>query len=590
MDVNIEVHMEEEYSNGDNQQQKPKNIILCADGTGNKGGYTPDSNVYKIYKAVEKEKGVAGIEQIVFYDNGVGTNSNKYLRALSGGLGFGFGRNVMDLYKFLARNYHPGDKVYMFGFSRGASTIRAFNGFIRTCGLIDGQARELSNQALDDKVKEAFEAYKKRDKKPDIAKAMRERNGMLKQHGVIPIHFTGIWDTVVALGWPKRTDLASPLSFVLSVLFSVLEKVSNVFFPHAFYNFKLTGNQINAYQALALDDERTAFWPFVWNENLSQAEESIVTNDDSTLIERSVEQVWFAGMHSNVGGGYNRSGLASVPLYWMMGKAQHCGLCFEGDTVEQARKDSHVHGRMYNSRDGAAIVYRYHPREIESLCMLREADQSMVERMIEFFFGIKKVDQSRFKDNKIRLYDSVISRMEHRTANYSPCLIPDKFLIVKDEIQDDLSVTTQSIEVSPHTQSGWKENKTNIGRMINIRKFMYDVMIAMILTVVYFAYGYWTCPPEYLGRSGFMGHVADLLDYILPDFFAGLIEVAVSQNPFLFLAFLSTVGLYVCIRSIIHNHMDTLCQLKRRKVNAWSEDRWGRHDDHATSSIEVDHE
>ncbi|NQY66295.1 MAG: DUF2235 domain-containing protein, partial [Flavobacteriales bacterium] len=110
-----------------------KNIILCADGTGNEGGYTPDSNVYKMYNAIDIHN--AAKEQITFYDNGVGTQKNKYIRSLSGALGFGFETNVKDLYEFLARRYDAGDGIFMFGFSRGAATIRAFNGFIDNVGL-----------------------------------------------------------------------------------------------------------------------------------------------------------------------------------------------------------------------------------------------------------------------------------------------------------------------------------------------------------------------------------------------------------------------------------------------------------------------
>jgi uncharacterized protein (DUF2235 family) len=119
-----------------------KNIILCADGTGNRGGETPDTNVYRMYHAVDLHKPERGQTQITFYDNGVGTSTNKYIRAVSGALGFDFGQNVRDLYEFLARNYNAGDIVYLFGFSRGAATVRAFGGYCQlkpdladwTCG------------------------------------------------------------------------------------------------------------------------------------------------------------------------------------------------------------------------------------------------------------------------------------------------------------------------------------------------------------------------------------------------------------------------------------------------------------------------
>src|SRR5210317_1808050 len=87
-----------------------KNIVLCADGTGNKGGYTPDSNVFKIYNYVDLH--VRDLEQISYYDNGVGTSTNQLFKALSGGIGLGFQTNVCELYEFLAREYEPLDQVY----------------------------------------------------------------------------------------------------------------------------------------------------------------------------------------------------------------------------------------------------------------------------------------------------------------------------------------------------------------------------------------------------------------------------------------------------------------------------------------------
>jgi uncharacterized protein (DUF2235 family) len=203
----------------------PKNLIVCSDGTGNKGGSTPSSNVYKVYKAINKHyqskahEDIQIDEQIVFYDNGVGTAKNKYLRLLGGAFGFGFEDNVCDLYRFLVRYYEPGDRIYFFGFSRGASTVRACIGFISTCGLAKGQG--LRNRELDKLVAEAFSAYRVHLKEPEQAKSIKESEN---SHGDIDIQFVGIWDTVVALGFPKRTDITGPVSAVLNVLFGLVER------------------------------------------------------------------------------------------------------------------------------------------------------------------------------------------------------------------------------------------------------------------------------------------------------------------------------------------------------------------------------
>ncbi|GAV21266.1 hypothetical protein MMIC_P2248 [Mariprofundus micogutta] len=388
---------------------KNKNIIVCADGTGNKGGTTPDSNVYKIYKAINKRfkgetsDGFACDEQVVFYDNGVGTEKNNYLRALGGGFGFGFEDNVRDLYKYLARNYNPGDRIYFFGFSRGASTVRACNGFIRKCGLAKGKGKQ--NHQLDELVTKAFSAYQLRKKQPDVAEAVRTSEQF---HAVVPIHFMGVWDTVVALGFPTGTDVTGTASKVFNKFSEWAgNRLDRKWWQHKFYFYKLTGNVVNAYQALAIDDERTAFWPFVWNEKLPQVELDLLKKEDGSPIERTVEQVWFAGMHSNVGGGYARSGMASVPLYWMMKRAAKCGLQFEDGAIEDAQHDSHVHGNMYDSRNGVAMMYRYHPREIEKLCK-PEKDGKVIKKL----------------KGEIKIHRSVIERINHRTANYAPGQLP----------------------------------------------------------------------------------------------------------------------------------------------------------------------
>ncbi len=488
----------------------PKNIIVCADGTGNSGGTTPDSNVYKVYKSIDKcfkgkaKDGFEVDEQIVFYDNGVGTEENKYLRAVGGAFGFGFERKICEQYKFLARNYESGDRVYFFGFSRGASTVRACNGLISICGLARG--RGLRNRDLDRLVKEAFEAYREHEKEPATAKGLKEDSA--KSHGAIDIHFMGIWDTVVALGFPTRTDITGPVSAALNGLFWLAEKGLDLCWPHSFYHYRLTDNLKHACQALAIDDERTAFWPFVWREHGREAD--------------TVEQVWFAGMHSNVGGGYGRTGMASVPLHWMLLRARKFGVKFHDDAIQKAFIDSHVHGRIYNSRSGFGVLYRYHPREIEELCR-------------------GKID------GDIKLHRSVIERLKHRTANYAPGQLPGKFVVVESD------PTALSVQRNPGGNPSWNKTRAEINRWVLRRKRLYGVMLTAVLTVVVFAAYFWTRPPQPMARHGVRGHLADILDYILPDFFGGLIEKAVVQQPYLFAGAMVLGGVYIYVNSWCRN-------------------------------------
>ena len=206
-----------------------KNIVLCSDGTGNKGGYGNDSNVYKLYQAIDIHN--AETKQISFYDNGVGTKedgsavkSNKFWVALSGAFGFGFEDNVRDLYEFLARHYEVGDQIYIFGFSRGASTVRAFTGYIHSCGLLDKTkaATEVEFQKLIDQSLKAYE--KITDEKSVLANDFKENYAVNDENHApdanLKIHFIGVWDTVSALGFPDGNWETSDW------FFSGLDKIS----------------------------------------------------------------------------------------------------------------------------------------------------------------------------------------------------------------------------------------------------------------------------------------------------------------------------------------------------------------------------
>lgn len=491
-----------------------KNIIVCADGTGNKGGYSPDSNVYKIYKAVDKnfsgqaDNGDEICEQIVFYDNGVGTEKNKYLRALGGALGFGFGRNVCDLYKYIARNYVEGDRIYFFGFSRGASTVRACNGMINKCGLVKGAG--LRNRELDALVSEAFDVYKEHKENPQRAENFKNAE---HSHGAVPIHFLGVWDTVVALGFPKRTDITGPVTLVMNALFAAFEEALDFFWPHSFYHYKLTDNVEYAYQALAIDDERAAFWPYVWQEK-----------DIEGAVDRSkgnVEQVWFAGMHSNVGGGYERSGMAGVPLHWMANRAKKHGLVFDANQLLDIYGGCHIHGRMYNSRDGFGFFYRYHPREIEKLC-----DKKLL--------------------GNIKIHCSVMERMNHRTANYAPGYIPDKFDVTDSEVPANITA------VNPGSHSDWAETRSMIDKVVLYRKHLYGVMLASVSFVLYMAYYFSDDVVPEEPKNFFMDKISGLFYSVLPDFFTGLINVAVVRQPYYLVAAIVFILLYLKVRKSLH--------------------------------------
>ena len=113
----------------------PKNIVLCSDGTGNSAGKSRGTNVYRLFQAVDIHNSPNERKQVAFYDDGVGTDSFKPLKLLGGAFGFGLFRNVRELYKFLVQNYEPGDSIFLFGFSRGAFTVRLLASMVCHCGL-----------------------------------------------------------------------------------------------------------------------------------------------------------------------------------------------------------------------------------------------------------------------------------------------------------------------------------------------------------------------------------------------------------------------------------------------------------------------
>ncbi len=507
----------------------PRNIVICADGTGNKGGYSPDSNVYSMYKAVankfsgECQDGVEIEKQLVFYDNGVGTSDNKYWRAVTGAVGLGFRKNVCDAYKFLARHYRKGDRVFFFGFSRGASTIRACNGMISKVGLVNGHT--LRNKELDDLVTEAYKAYRNHKKHPE--EAIKFKNDSGKSLGAIPIKFLGVWDTVVALGFPKNTDAAGLLTLFLKAAFATLEPIFDILFKHSFYHYKLTDNVLHACQALAIDDERTAFWPYVWREkNIEGAIDRTAEN---------VEQVWFAGMHANVGGGYERSGMSGVPLYWMMTRAQHHGLVYKPGALQAAFSNSHVHGTMYDSRAGIKTIYRYHPRNIGQRCK---------DRMI---------------DGRIKIHHSVIERINYRTENYKPNHIPDDFDIVDNAIP----ANRKRVDLSHSTV--WDAARNKIKKIVGFRKILYDLQMTYLLAVIVYMFYFWDTPSENVKNEGLWMELAVKMDSYMPDMIKGVFEFVVVQNRAVFLALMIFFALFF-VSKITKKKIESVSETLRHEL------------------------
>ena len=195
----------------------------------------------------------------------------------------------MDGYRFLVHNYEPGDRIFLFGFSRGAYTVRSLCGLINNCSILKG--------AEGKRVEEAFALYKSRRRKPsgEYSIKWREKDSVQQETNV---HFIGVWDTVGSLGLP----------------FTIFGLIKD---KHLFYDRKMGSNIKTARHALALDEMRNDFEPTIW-----EPKEGV-----------DLKQVWFAGVHSDVGGSYkpDKDGglLANIPFAWIRDEADECGLVFE---------------------------------------------------------------------------------------------------------------------------------------------------------------------------------------------------------------------------------------------------------------------
>ncbi|MEU5262764.1 DUF2235 domain-containing protein [Amycolatopsis sp. NPDC021455] len=267
-----------------------KRLVICCDGTWDKLGRPNPTNVAKVKNAVA-ETDSAGIRQIAFHGDGVGTGPGLWDHLTGGAFGAGLSAKVRDAYGFVVDNFEPGDELFFFGFSRGAYTARSTVGFIRNCGVL---RRE--NAGL---VKEAYRLYRDRDTSatgPNSPKAKEFREKYAHEDRT-PIRFIGVWDTVGALGIPLSGGR----------LLNLLNR------RWQFHDTQLSSIVQSAFQALAVDEHRTSFKPAVW--------------DPSEGQERA--QVWFAGDHSDVGGGHPVSDLSDLALRWMTDRAHHCGLDFK---------------------------------------------------------------------------------------------------------------------------------------------------------------------------------------------------------------------------------------------------------------------
>lgn len=283
-----------------------RNIVLLFDGTSNQIG-GDRTNILRLYGALKRTD-----EQIVWYDPGVGTLGGRFLtRAFSriyeiGGLAFGWGlaENVKEAYRFLVAEYREGDRICVFGFSRGAYTARVLIGFLHAIGIVAPVQLNLLDHVWRD--------YRRIAEAGDFA-AMRMYDNTLRPERKVPIHFLGLFDTVASVITFRR--LVPKLEYLPFTAGSKLVRTVR--------------------HALALDERRRMFMPQLWRKGL-QFQPNPYVKDDPKTPPQDVREVWFRGTHCDIGGGWpeEKSALAKVALAWMVGEARQAGLRFSDATVE----------------------------------------------------------------------------------------------------------------------------------------------------------------------------------------------------------------------------------------------------------------
>ena len=433
------------------QPAQPKTIVLFSDGTGNSSAKLFKTNVWRLYEALDLAPPERDSDrlQVAYYDNGVGTSNFRPLRLLGGIFGFGLKAGVLRLYRYLCRNYRAGDTIYVFGFSRGAFTIRLLVGLIASQGLVrcddDGDLhiqakaayRELCRNVWPNKrpardlvgdlrkIRDKLVAWKRR--------AFDQRSYASVERCHPDIQFVGVWDTVAAYGGPFA---------------EITRGIDDWVWPLTMPNYALSTKVLRAAHALALDDERDAFMPLLWDEvreaELVREGEIVWEDADRGPVrqrrhpaEGRLNQVWFSGVHSDVGGGYPDESLSFVSLLWMMDEATRDTpkperLRFIRPIVERAEKFANPYGPIHDSRAGFGAYYRYQPRKIA-------AWQQPVDHRT---FALRDPESpgrdaewKRCPDRglltDVKVHESVIARIVSGTDRYAPIAIPDRFTVAR---------------------------------------------------------------------------------------------------------------------------------------------------------------
>ncbi|WP_128513523.1 DUF2235 domain-containing protein [Tabrizicola thermarum] len=307
-----------------------KRLVVCFDGTWNAAdSERSETNVVRLSRAVRANSGTDGVPQLCIYLRGVGTSGSQLERLVAGATGAGTEDIIRTAYLFLAQNYVPGDEIFLFGYSRGAFAARSLTGLLGSAGLLKRQSLGHLDTAW-----AYYRDFKKRSP-ADFLNRYAKRN--VETHTDVTVTFLGVWDTVGALGIPV----------------GFLAEVSGI--VHGFHDTSPSKIVRHGVQALAIDEHRDEFVPTLWT--------------GEAPAGSTIEQVWFAGCHGDVGGGYSDRELADIPLLWMIDRAKSAGLQIDETSPGLLPQPAAINvlGPTHDSRQGWSMKDRLTPT-IRSVC------------------------------------------------------------------------------------------------------------------------------------------------------------------------------------------------------------------------------
>lgn len=407
-----------------------RNIIICCDGTGNEISENI-SNVLKLYRCLRKTEKTQP-RQLVFYDPGVGTlerpnpwhKLKQDFNAILGlATGYGLDDNVLAAYAFLVHTWQAGDQIYLFGFSRGAYTVRVLAGLIHKVGLITPEQVNLAGSgliaykqfssdeapALRAKFKSAIEAVAAEDTLPQSAFDNAAQFARITSSRSPTIRFVGVWDTVASVIVPRADRFYWPS----------LEELAFTRVNPGVQTFR---------QAISIDERRCMFRLKKWDDPQTYKP---VRFNDVNAAPQDILQVWFAGVHADIGGGYpeKESGLSKYPLLWMIDEAVKCGLKVNQATVNQLawgiqRKGSpysyvvpNVRGDLHTSLRGPWWLLEYLPKSAKY--------REWPERKVHFGWYIPDGEPRLIPDGAV-IHESAVLRMD-ALPGYRPVNLPKQY-------------------------------------------------------------------------------------------------------------------------------------------------------------------